>query len=144
MRFFIKFSGDMKYLFALMDDETRYWIAQEVADKKYKYDAQGLFHEGKTITRKRPNVLITDGLPAYHDAFNREFYQNSNPRSLHVNSIKLNGDNNNNKQERLNGEIRDREKVMRGLKKKDTYVLKGYQIYHNFIRPHEGIDGKTP
>jgi len=112
-----------------MDDETRYWIAQKVADTKYKHDVQGLFHEGKTITRKRPNVLITDGLPAYHDAFNREFYQNSNPRSLHVNSINLNGDNNtinlngdnnNNKQERLNGEIRNREKVMHGLKKKDT------------------------
>jgi hypothetical protein len=46
--------------------------------------------------------------------------------------------------ERLNGEIRDREKVMRGLKKDDTPLLKGYQIYHNYIRPHEGLNGKTP
>lgn len=141
---FVKFSGDMKYLFALMDDETRYWIAQEVADTKFKHDAQGIFHEGKEITGKRPNVLITDGLPAYHDAFNREFYQNSSPRSKHINAIKLDGDMNNNKMERINGEIRDREKVMRGLKKKDTPVLKGYQIFHNFIREHEGLDGKTP
>jgi putative transposase len=29
----------MKYLFALMDDETRFWIAQEVADTKYMHDA---------------------------------------------------------------------------------------------------------
>jgi transposase-like protein len=36
---FVKFSGNMKYLFALMDDETRYWIAQEVADTKFKHDA---------------------------------------------------------------------------------------------------------
>lgn len=46
--------------------------------------------------------------------------------------------------ERLNGEIRDREKVMRGLKKKDTPILAGYQIFHNYIREHEGLDGKTP
>jgi hypothetical protein len=46
--------------------------------------------------------------------------------------------------ERLNGEIRDREKVMRGLKKDDTPLLKGYQIYHNYIQPHEGLNGKTP
>lgn len=46
--------------------------------------------------------------------------------------------------ERLNGEIRDREKVFRGLKKSDTPILTGYQIYHNYIRPHEGLDGKTP
>ena len=51
---------------------------------------------------------------------------------------------NNNKQERINGEIRDREKVMRGLKVKDTPILPGYQIFHNFIRTHEGLDGKTP
>ena len=46
--------------------------------------------------------------------------------------------------ERLNGEIRDREKTMRGLKKKDTPISQGYQIYHNYIRPHEGLEGKTP
>lgn len=44
----------------------------------------------------------------------------------------------------MNGEIRDREKVMRGLKKVDTPILTGYQIYHNYMRPHEGLDGKTP
>ena len=46
--------------------------------------------------------------------------------------------------ERFNGEVRDREKVIRGLKKDDTPILKGYQIFHNYIRPHEGLDGKTP
>lgn len=51
---------------------------------------------------------------------------------------------NNNKMERINGEIRDREKTMRGLKKKDTPILKGMQVYHNYIKPHEGLDGKTP
>ena len=44
----------------------------------------------------------------------------------------------------LNGEIRDREKVMRGLKKTDTPVLTGYQIFHNYIREHEGLKGRTP
>jgi putative transposase len=51
---------------------------------------------------------------------------------------------NNNKMERLNGEFRDREKVMRGIKKEDTSVIDGYQIYHNYVRPHMGLDGKTP
>jgi len=46
--------------------------------------------------------------------------------------------------ERLNGEIRDREKVMRGLKKTDTPIISGYQIYHNYMRPHEALNGKTP
>ncbi|MGH2638543.1 MAG: hypothetical protein ACRDF4_04580 [Rhabdochlamydiaceae bacterium] len=31
---FLKVKGDMKYLFALMYDETRFWIAQQIADHK--------------------------------------------------------------------------------------------------------------
>jgi hypothetical protein len=46
--------------------------------------------------------------------------------------------------ERLNGEIRDREKVMRGLERPDTPILSGYQTYHNYVRPHEALEGKTP
>jgi hypothetical protein len=46
--------------------------------------------------------------------------------------------------ERLNGELRDREKVMRSLKTMDSPILKGLQIYHNYFRPHMALDGKTP
>jgi putative transposase len=40
--------------------------------------------------------------------------------------------------------LRDREKVMRGLKRRDTKILTGYQIFHNYIRQHQGLKGKTP
>lgn len=46
--------------------------------------------------------------------------------------------------ERLNGEIRDREKTMRGVRKMDGVALKCIQLYHNYFRPHEGLAGKTP
>ena len=46
--------------------------------------------------------------------------------------------------ERLNGEIRDREKVVRGVKKPDSPLIEGYQIYHNYIRGHMALDGRTP
>jgi hypothetical protein len=49
-----------------------------------------------------------------------------------------------NKVERMNGEIRDRERVMRTLEKADTPILTGMQIYHNYVRPHEALKGKTP
>lgn len=44
----------------------------------------------------------------------------------------------------MNGEIRDREKVMRGLERKDSPILTGYQLFHNYIRPHKALDYKTP
>ena len=107
----LKVKGDKKYLFAIMDDETRYWIAQGVAGSKYKHDARKLFQLAKKVTGTKPKTLITDGLPAYHDAFKKEFWALKNPRTEHVNAIKLRGDRNNNKMERMNGEVRDREKV---------------------------------
>jgi len=141
---YVKIKGNMKYLFALMDDETRYWIAQEVAETKYKHDARKLFELGKKVTGKKPMTIITDGLSAYHDAYKKEFRTLAYPRTEHIRHITIRGDRNNNKMERFNGEIRDREKTMRGLKKKETPILSGYQIFHNYIRPHQGLKGKTP
>ncbi len=50
----------------------------------------------------------------------------------------------NNKMERMNGELRDRERVMRTLEKSDTPILSGMQIFHNYVRPHTALSGKTP
>jgi putative transposase len=136
---YMKVKGDMKYLFAMMDDETRFWIAQEVAETKMKHDARKLFVHARSLMGKKPKTLITDGLQTYSTACEQVFQG-----TKHIRHIRLQGDKNNNKMERLNGEIRDREKTMRGLKKKRTTVLKGYQIYHNYIRPHEALNGKTP
>ena len=141
---YVKINGNMKYLFAMMDDETRFWIAQEVAETKDRHDARNLLRMSKELMGKKPSTFITDGLPAYHDAYKKEFWTLKNPRTEHVRHITLRGDHNNNKMERMNGEVRDREKVMRGLKKTDTAVLKGYQLYHNYVRPHEALEGKTP
>jgi putative transposase len=142
---FVKIRGDLKYVFALMDDETRYLIAHEVADRKEGHDASSLFAKGKIVAGTKPKVLVTDGLQSYKEAYQKEFWGVKRlDRTLHIRHIRLQGDMNNNKMERLNGEIRDREKVMRGLKKKNTPILKGYEIYHNYFRQHEGLNGKTP
>jgi hypothetical protein len=91
----------------------------------------------------KPSVLISDGAPNFHDAYKKEFFTLKNPRTEHRPRIRLQGGHNNNKMERLNGEIRDREKVMRGLKRVDTPILVGYQIYHNYMRRHEGLNNIT-
>jgi transposase-like protein len=137
---YIKIKGNMKYLFAMMDDETRFWIAQEVADTKLKHDARVLFHSAIRVTGKQPKTLITDGLRSYAIACDQVF----DDEIKHIRHITIQGDRNNNKMERLNGEIRDREKTMRGLKRRRTPILSGYQIFHNYIREHEGLEGKTP
>jgi transposase-like protein len=142
---YLKIKGNMKYLYALMDDQTRFWIAQEVADTKYTADLRPLFQLGKRIAEKQPKTLITDGAPNFHEAYEREFWTSRiGTRTEHIREIALNGQRHNNKMERMNGELRDRERVMRTLEKTDTPILTGMQIYHNFVRPHEALKGKTP
>ena len=46
--------------------------------------------------------------------------------------------------EGMNGELRQREKVMRTVEKPDIAILSGMQIYHNYVRPHEALNGQTP
>ncbi len=136
---YVKINGNLKYLFAMMDDQTRFWIAQEVAQTKHTHDATKLFEQAKTLMGKQPKTIITDGLPTYSTASEIAFDE-----AQHIREIKFDNIRNNNKMERMNGEIRDREKVMRGLKIDNTTVLKGYQIYHNYIRPHEALKRQNP
>lgn len=141
---YLKVKGDMKYLFAMMDDDTRFWIAQQVSDTKGTSDVRPMFRDAQERAGKKPKVLISDGAFNFGIASVKEWYSHKEGKVEHIRDIRLDGTVHNNKMERLNGEIRDREKVMRGVKREDSPILKGIQIYHNYLRPHEGLNGETP
>lgn len=142
---YLKIKGKQKYLFSMLDDETRFLIAQDVLDRKEGADARNLLQQSSKLTHRKPHVFVTDGLGSYHVAYLKEWWQRDRQkRTLHVRHIHLQRDMQNNKMERLNGEIRDREKVMRGLKKKDSVILRGYRMFHNFFREHSALGGMTP
>jgi transposase-like protein len=101
---FLKVKGNMKYLYAMMDEQTRFWIAQEVADTKYTADVRPLFQLAKAVAGKTPKTLVSDGAPNFHDAYNHEFRTAKlETRTEHIRHIRLQGDYNNNKMERMNG-----------------------------------------
>jgi hypothetical protein len=71
-------------------------------------------------------TLITDGAPNFHEAYLKEFYtKRLETGTEHIQEIRVTGNIHNNKMERMNEEIRDREKVMRGLERKDSPILTG-------------------
>jgi transposase-like protein len=75
---FMKFSTKLEYVFTLMDDETRFWIAQQVAENKGTSDVKPMICEGMRITGKNPKTLISDGAPNYIDA-TRAFSTHGHP-----------------------------------------------------------------
>jgi len=91
-------------------------------------------------------AVVTDGLRAYQDAIQKEFFTMKMPRTQHVRIPNIRDRSNNNMVERLHGTIRQRNKVMRGLDEESTAqtMMDGMRIYYNFIRPHSALDGKTP
>jgi len=70
---FLKIKGNMKYLYAMMDEQTRFWIAQEVADTKYTADVRPLFQLAKAVAGKSPKTLVSDGAANFHEAYMKEF-----------------------------------------------------------------------
>ena len=139
----VKIAGKQNYLFASMDDDTRYWLASDIAETKFQHNADNLLELTKLQAGKNPRNFITDGLPAYMKSSKKVFGKKTN----HVRHIHIAGKrdrDNNNKMERLNGEIRDREKVFRGLKKMNTPIFEGMKTYYNFTKKHSSLQGQTP
>jgi putative transposase len=92
---------------------------------------------------RKPKYIITDGLQSYKKAMNKEFSTNDFTTE-HLHNVGLQHHPNNNHVERLHGEIRSREKTMRGLKIESTPIIEGHRLYYNFIKPHQALGGKTP
>jgi len=89
---------------------------------------------------------VHDGRQSYTEAFNKEFYTQARPRTENIRSVGQRDEGLNQSIERINNAIRDREKTFRGMDndRSAQIMSDGIRINYNFIRPHMGLDGKTP
>jgi putative transposase len=55
----LKVRGNMKYLFAMLDDQTRFWIAEKITDNKGTSDVRPMFRDAERAGKK-PKFLISD------------------------------------------------------------------------------------
>ena len=142
----VKCGGKWTWLWNVMDSGTRFLLATHISQTRESKDARKPFAKAKQIAKGKPQVMVTDGLHTYIDAFKKEFFTLRNPRTKHIRKPRFIDRTNNNIVERLQGTIREREKVMRGLKTERTArtMIEGYRAYYNFIRPHQALNGKTP
>jgi transposase-like protein len=139
----VNIHGDWHYLWNVMDEKTRFLLASVISKERKIEDARRAFQAAKLAAKGKPKYVVADGLGIYRKAFNKEFYDVH--RSVkHISNVRLRGEINNNLIERLHGTVREREKVMRALKKEETPIVDGYKLYYNFIRPHQSLGGNTP
>jgi transposase-like protein len=133
--------GHYQWLWNLMDDTTRFWISSMVSQRRELTDARRVFKDAKRKV-KIAKAIIHDGLPSYDKAFQKEFYTAKNPRVRNIRSISVRNQGLNSKVERLNGTMREREKVMRGMQRKQTaqQIVDAMRIHYNFIRDHQTLE----
>jgi len=109
-------------------------------------NARKVLASGKAATRTSPVALVHDGLGSYDDAFTKEFYTNVGPQVTNIRSVGATKEGVNQLIERMNGTIRDRERVMRGMHTDESAqrLMEANRLYYNFLRPHRTLKGKTP
>ncbi len=112
----LKIKGKKRYLFAMLDSETRYWIAKQVAEHKGKDDVAPMFKQAKKVAGKIPTTLISDKAANFHHAWKQQYRAKNflHKKTYHINEVAFDGIHHNNQMESFNGNtIRHREKVTR-------------------------------
>ncbi len=140
-----KFDNHYSWLWNLMDSTTRFWICSKITQKRTTNDARTVFAEMKQRA-PLPKAIVHDGLPSYEEAYQKELFSHIQPRIQNIRSIGSNEKGLNPKIERLNGTVRDRETVMRGLDTPEAAqeLMDAMRTHYNFIRRNQAIGGQTP
>ncbi len=136
--------GHYQWLWNMMDNTTRFWISSKVSQRREIEDARAVFQDAKRKSLM-PLAVVHDGLPAYRQAFYKEYFTMQNPKVRNIRSVSVRHDGLNQKVERLNGIFRDRERVMHGMDSAESAqkTIDAFRIHYNFIREHGSIK-KTP
>lgn len=142
--------GEQNWFVDVMDTTTRYVVASDYMKSRTIENLTRVLKKGKLATGEQIKVVTTDGLKGYPRVLRKAFGVNNkfkiNPKVQH-NIVIASERGFNHKIERLHNSIRDRTKIMRGFHgslESARAIMKGYEIYYNFIRKHQGIDNKTP
>lgn len=140
-----RFDNHYSWLWNLMDSTTRFWICSRLSQRRDIQAGVALLKEMKNRA-PLPKAFVHDGLHLYDEVYQKELFTLQNPRIRNVRSFGSSHSGLNSKVERLNGTMRDRETVMRGLDNENSSqeLIDAMRIHYNFIRPHQSLGEQTP
>jgi putative transposase len=138
----IKIGGKNVWFWDIIDAKTRYLLASHISRTRTAKDAQKLVELASARAGTIPKAICTDKLRSYLEGIESAFGMETSHRQ----GGPFNVESNTNLIERFHGTLKDRTKVMRGLKDLKTarIIMSGWLFYYNYLRPHESLDGKTP
>ena len=145
-----KLGIDKNWFIDAIDVKTRFLISSTYARHRNKREIKSVLEKVKYKTDEKIKTLTTDGFNAYKKIVKKTFGYNN---ELQKHNVKHNvvtasrGEGFNIWVERLHNSIRQRTHGFRGLHGSVSSahsIMKGIEIYYNFIKKHEALNYKTP
>ncbi len=145
----MKVDGGHRYLWNVMDSESRYLLATHVSEDRSLVNTRTPIKKAKKATRDRPSEVFTDGMVTYPKAISKELGISRKGHksywSPHKKVKSIRAPESNNRIERFHGTEKERTKVMRGFDKDYgcASLMEGFRVHYNLVKSHQAL-GCTP
>jgi len=127
-----------------IDTQTRFMVASEFTRGRGQVELKQVIARAKQKTENQIRICTTDGYFAYSKVVKKVFGYSNKTHSynvIHNKVTQLKGEGFNHKVERMHSNIRERTKVFRGFGciNGANAIMKGYEIFYNFMKKHQAI-----
>jgi transposase-like protein len=138
----IKLDGKNYWCIDIIDRDTRYLLATKLSKNREANDIKALMEKARDVCGSTPKRVLTDGWKGYLDGIELAYGADAK----HIVTEPFSKGDNTEIIERWHGTLKERTKVLRGLKSVETAnkFLDGFLVWYNYLRPHESLEGKTP
>jgi transposase-like protein len=128
-----------------IDCKTRYMVSSKYFTSRGQNEIKDVLVGVKKKTEGYVTTITTDGYTAYANVIKKTWGWSNKKQKYnmqHKKVTQLKGEGFNIMIERMHNSIRERTKVFRGFHgsvESAEMIMKGYEIYYNFIRKHQAI-----
>lgn len=138
----VSIDGQNMWLYDIIDNKTRFVLATRLTPVRTTGEARALVESAAKMAGKIPKVILTDHNRSYLDGIELAFGSDTE----HIQTKPFADGDNTQLIERFHETLKQRYKVMRGLKNFETArdFLDGWLIHYNYLRPHTSLNDKTP
>ena len=144
-KFYNRKGVDKNWFIDCIDSKTRFIISSEYVRAREQKELKFVLERTKQKTGEQVKIVTSDGLLAYPNAIKKVYGFSNRTHKLNVIHNQVNaskGEGFNIMIERLHNSIRERTKTFRGFHgsvESANAIMKGYEIFYNFIRKHQSI-----
>lgn len=135
----IEIDGNNVWLWDIIDYDTHFLLDTRISRSRTTQDAQMLYDKAVKTAGKEPAKVIVDKLASYLDVrYGKD--------TEHIRGGPFTVEHNTQLIERFHSTLKQRTKVMRGLKNIQSALdfMDVFYVHYNYLRPHHSLDDKTP